>query len=799
MRLAAFRYLPIILIYTFCQFAFAQNQVELMNDEFFLKIREGTFSQSQRNYAMQIMDIPEIGNVLSAQNTNDILPAFTSFSREDNDPYGLERIFVVHIAPEQDVLAIIAALNILNEVEYAEAMYIRELYDTQFTPNDTYFSQSWHHPVVSTPDAWDIQTGSDTVVIAIIDTGVDTDHPDLVSNLWNNPGEIAGNLIDDDFNGRVDDIYGWDFTSGVVGDADVNHEWGWHPNDAEDHGSHCAGIAAGVTNNLIGIAGASHHSKIMTCKIFPYLSDVAAANAIIYAADNGAHVISNSWGGGGSSNTLQSAILHARNTKGSVVLFAAGNDGDSAPHYPGANAGVVCVGATNSSDNRASFSNYGSWVDMCAPGTNIWSCTDPENPAHNSQYQAWSGTSMATPLAAGIAALIKSQFPTISVDALEARLMDGDDVGNLQMGLRVNALKALTSFNLSHIALTNMINPLEPISVTVETFAEPGSSLSLTLNYSISGSNYLSIEMTEVSPNNWSSEIPIPENGSIVEYYVHAMDNAGNSVYHPHSAPEVAHFFLVGSSGHFPTLIYEDAETEQGWSYGLASDNASAGVWIRSEPIGTWEGLDPVQPEEDHSLAGSMCFVTGNAEFTGDNSGAGDVDGGRTTLESPVYAIPPGVSPVISYWRWYTNDLSFSPGEDSWVVQIRDQNNSWVNLEHTTQSDNSWTQHQFLAKHFFEQPSLLQFRFIAEDFPGGSLVEAAVDDLHLFYTGEVTYIPGDANLDTQINIQDLVLIVAHILGNATLQGDAAFAADFNLDATLNIQDVVTLVSAILGD
>jgi len=794
MRHSHFRYIATILVFLFSQFAYSQNQVELVNDKLFLKIQENAYSQSQRSNALQVMEMPGIGDILTSQNTNDILPAFSSFSREDNDPYGLERIFVVNISQNEDVLTVIDALNELDNVEYAEAMYIRELYDTQFVPNDAYYSQSWHHPIVSTPEAWDIQTGSDTVVIAIIDTGVDTDHPDLMANLWNNPGEIANNFIDDDLNGKVDDIYGWDFTQN---DADVNHEWDWHPYDAEDHGTHCAGIAAGVTNNLIGIAGASHTSKIMTCKIFPYLSDVAAANAIIYAADNGADVISNSWGGGGSSNTLQSAILHARNTKGSIVLFASGNDGDSAPHYPGANTGVICVGASNSSDGRASFSNYGSWVDMCAPGTNIWSCTDPANPAHNSQYQAWDGTSMATPLAAGIAALIKSQFPSISVDALEARLIDGDNIGNLQMGLRVNALKALTSFNVSHTPLANVLDPVDPIDITVETFAEAGSSLSLTLYYSISGGTYSSLDMLEASPNNWSSQIPNPESGSIVEYYIHASDDDGNDVYHPHRAPEIPHFFVVGTSSFFSTLIYEDAETEQGWSLGIAGDDASAGTWIRDVPIGTWEGTDPVQPEADHSLAGSMCFVTGNAAFTGDNSGAGDIDGGRTTLESPVYAIPLGVSPVISYWRWYTNDLGFSPGEDSWTVQVRDQNNTWIALEQTNASDNSWSQHQFLLKHFFEQPNQLQFRFIAEDAPGGSLVEAALDDLHIFYTGEVTFTPGDVNLDTHINIQDLILIVAHILGNSTLEGNAVYAADFNLDAVVNVQDIVTLVSAIL--
>ena len=794
MRISMLRELMTLTLLLISISAFGQNQIELITDKFFIKLKSDSFSQASRSNANQLLNIPGVNEILATQDGINIHPAFEAIAQQALDPNGLERIFVVNVSSTAGILSLIDQMNVLDDIEYAEPMYIRELYDSQFIPNDTYYSQSWHHPVVNTPDAWDIQTGSDTVVIAIIDTGVDTDHPDLVSNLWNNPAEIAGNLIDDDNNGMVDDIYGWNF---VNDNSNVNHEWDWHPYDAEDHGTHCAGIAAGVTNNAIGIAGASHNSKIMTCKIFPYASDAAAANAIIYAADNGADIISNSWGGGGSSATIQSAILYARNTMGSVVLFASGNDGDSAPHYPGANDGVVCVGATNSSDGRASFSNYGSWVDMCSPGTNIWSAVDPSNPAHNNQYDAWDGTSMATPLAAGIAALIKSQFPNMGVDALEARLMDGDDVGNLQMGARVNALKALTLFNIDHTALTNIQDGVEPISITAQTFGNADVTYTVTLNYSISGSAYSSIAMTEDTPDTWSGIIPTPLNGSIIEYYLQASDEEGNSVYHPHTAPGTPHFFLVGTSGYFPTLVYDDAELDLGWSLGVAGDDATAGIWIRDEPIGTLEGTEPVQPDEDHSLVGTLCFVTANAEFTGENSGAGDVDGGETTLLSPIYAIPPGVSPVISYWRWYSNDLGFSPGEDSWQVQIRDQNDIWVSLEQTNQSENSWTQKQFMLKHYFEQPTLLQIRFIAEDAPGGSLVEAAVDDFHVFYTGEVTFAPGDVNLDGFINIQDLILIVGHILGNATLTGDAAFAADFNLDAFVNVQDVVALVSAIL--
>ncbi len=772
--------------------ALAQDQTELVIDKFFLKISSDAYSSSSRSDASEILDFPRVNSILSYQDQVEIAPTFNSIARQDIDPNGLERIFTIRIASNQNILKVIGELNALPEVEYAEPMYIRELYET---PNDPYFNQSWHHTTVGTPEAWDIQLGSDTVVVAIIDTGVDTDHPDLNDNLWNNPGEIAGNNIDDDNNGKVDDINGWDFTGD---DADVNHEFGWHEYNAEDHGTHCAGIAAGVTNNSIGIAGASHYSKIMTCKIFPYLSDAASANAIIYAADNGADIISNSWGGGGSSATIQSAILYARNTMGSMVLFASGNDGSSSPHYPGANEGVVCVGASNSSDSRASFSNYGSWVDMCAPGTNIWSCTDPDNPAHNNLYEAWDGTSMATPLAAGIAALIKSQFPTMGIDDLEARLLDGDEVGNLQMGLRVNALKALSAFKISHTPLSNMPDSENPIRIVAETYGVGGNSLSLSLFYSVSGNDFNLVGMREGPVGRWTAPIPTPVIGSTIEYYIQAADTNENVLYHPESAPDLPHFFLVGTPASFNTLSYDDVETDQGWSLGIDGDNATTGNWIWADPVGTWEELEPVQPEDDHSEDGTLCFVTENAEFTGTNTGSGDVDGGRTTLESPIYNIPPDISPILSYWRWYSNDLGFNPGTDFWQVEIRDQNDVWISLENTLESQNAWTEKQFMIQHYFEDPTLIQLRFIAEDAGSGSLVEAAVDDIHIFYAGPSNFSAGDINLDALVNVQDVILIIEHILGQSTLTGDAVIAADFNTDNYVDIEDVISLINAILS-
>lgn len=314
----------------------------------------------------------------------------------------LQRVKLPPGTSMQSAIALYKAMG----AEYAEPNYrMKAVRD----PNDPYFSSQYGLARLKCPASWDITMGSDAVVIAIVDTGVDLDHPDLAAKL----------------------VPGTDFVNG----DDV-------PDDDNGHGTHCAGIAAAATNNSLGVAGVAPNCKIMPVKVLDasgngYLSTVA--QGIRYAADGGAKVISLSLGSTAASQTLQQAVNYAL-SKGALVVAAAGNEGTTVRFYPAACNGVVSVAASDSSDARAAFSNYGSWVSVAAPGVRILS-TWPGD-----AYAYASGTSMATPFVAGAAAVLFSYFgpstPPLTIkEKIEANC---DPVGAWVANGRVNLLAALT-------------------------------------------------------------------------------------------------------------------------------------------------------------------------------------------------------------------------------------------------------------------------------------------------------------------------------------------------------------------
>lgn len=341
------------------------------------------------------------------------------------------------------------------DIDYAEPDYLLEPVQMK-SANDAYYSKLYGlnntgsngdtvDADIDAPEAWGTTTGSPGTVVAVIDEGVDVKHPDLQGNIWTNTDEVAGNGKDDDRNGYVDDVNGYDFANNDASVYDPDPVSG----NGDEHGTHVAGTIAAEGNNNRGITGVNWQAQIMALKFLGfnggYTSD--AVEAINYAVENGAKISNNSWGGGGASQALKDAIARA-DASNHLFLAAAGNSGvntDNTKHYPSGynNSNVISVAATGSGDKLASFSNYGAnTVDVAAPGVGILSTLPGRN------YGSFSGTSMATPHVAGVAALIKSQDPDLGDADLKAKILqsveDKDALnGKTVTGGRINAAGAL--------------------------------------------------------------------------------------------------------------------------------------------------------------------------------------------------------------------------------------------------------------------------------------------------------------------------------------------------------------------
>ncbi len=330
---------------------------------------------------------------------------------------------------------LIATLKKDPNVELAERIPVMKTY---LTVNDPSFNAQWFLTKINAQGAWDYFSTGSNVVIAIVDDAIERNHPDLSPNIWINPGEIFGNGIDDEGNGYVDDYNGWN-----VGENNSNVD---PPSAAFSHGTHCAGIASARSNNGVGIASIGFSCKLMCVRGGgPNPGSVYNAYAgILYAANNGAQIISCSWGGNGSSSTGQEIVDYAI-AKGCIVVAAAGNDNNNEKHYPAAYNGVVSVAATDVNDVKSSFSSYGDWVKISAPGSAIYS-TVPFGGYANQQ-----GTSMATPLVAGLLGLMKSLNPGMpNTDLVNCLYNTADNIlsqnplypGQLGAG-RINAAAAM--------------------------------------------------------------------------------------------------------------------------------------------------------------------------------------------------------------------------------------------------------------------------------------------------------------------------------------------------------------------
>ena len=375
-------------------------------------------------------DDAKVSKALGKVKASKVEKILTEMMKKTGDDQG-----VTHATTSLDVMAAISELQALPEVEYAEPNYI---YTTDATSNDPYFTsgQLWGMSATNVngsqaATAWAAgHTGASNVIVGIIDEGWMHTHADLAGNGWVNPFEIAGNKKDDDGNGYIDDVTGWDFAGNNASTYDGT---------SDDHGTHVAGTIGGKGNNGLGVVGVCWTVKMIglkflganggtsanAIKAIDYLTDLKTRHRLNIVASN------NSWGGGGASSLLQAAIERA-NTANILFVAAAGNGGsdgvgdnnDVVANYPSnyPNANVIAVAAITSTGTQSSFSNFGATqVDIGAPGSGIWS-TIPGN-GNTSSYASYNGTSMATPHVTGAVALYASTNPGLTAAQLKAAIL----------------------------------------------------------------------------------------------------------------------------------------------------------------------------------------------------------------------------------------------------------------------------------------------------------------------------------------------------------------------------------------
>ncbi len=423
----------------------------------------------------------------------------------------MSRVFYGFLSSQSNRKAVLNWLQRHPSIEYAEPLYYHTL---DVTPKDSLFVQQTHLPVVGLPDAWDrVQGGQGSAVIAIVDGGTEIRHQDLHGNLWVNEDEILGNNRDDDGNGYVDDVHGWNFATNSGDPTGLATQ-----PDFANHGTHTAGIADALTDNVHGIAGAAWNCRLMAINAADRFGEGIAYGyeAMLYAAENGATIINCSWGRGGSPSQYEQDVINYVTDLGAVVVASAGNSGSTTLNYPACYSNVFAVAATNDWDAKTSFSTYGDWVDVSAPGLLIYSTVS------NNGYARYSGTSMSAPLTAGVIALIKTQHPEwsgrqcaeqVRVTAVSIDQLNPAYAGMLGKG-RIHAGRAVTE-NPPSIRL----NGAELVGDDGDSQFRPGETarIFLTLTNYLAPSADISLSLSENSPylSLLNSQVTMPGLGTL--------------------------------------------------------------------------------------------------------------------------------------------------------------------------------------------------------------------------------------------------------------------------------------------
>ncbi len=459
-----------------------------------MKLKPQHRSESRLN-SIEITAINESLTSIGAGTLTKIFPDKVAPSLERNAAgqklADLSLIYKVSFDPSIPIEKAINKLLATGYFEFVEPKFIPRLL---YNPNDPSQGSQYFLNKIQAYQAWDISKGDTTVVIGITDTGTDTDHPDLEANIKHNYADPI-NGIDDDGDGYTDNFTGWDLGEND-NDPQVN---------ASVHGSHVSGCAAAVTDNNVGVASPGFNSKFLPVKISNSSGSLTEAyEGIVYAADHGCQIINCSWGGPGGSSFGQTIIDYATINQNAIVIAAAGNDGVEMQFYPAAYNYVLAVASTSNSDGKSSFSNYGAFVDVCAPGSSIFSTI------FNDNYSFSSGTSMASPVTAGAAAIVKAMNPSFNGLQIGEQLRvtcdniyssSGNSIYQDKLGKgRINLFRAITevspSVRMTEVVITDNNDDAfvigDTISITglITNFLSPTTNLDITM---ISNSPYISI------------------------------------------------------------------------------------------------------------------------------------------------------------------------------------------------------------------------------------------------------------------------------------------------------------------
>jgi len=468
-----------------------QQVVEYISNELLIKIKSPQHKNIKKDPKPLNTGISSLNNLNKEHKVKKFQRVTKASKKSKNPDHDIFRWYTVKLPGKSEILkesltqsqvsskskklkSILAKYKKNIDIEEVELNYIVH---TTVIPDDTYadpeqdgtwstgawgqsYEDLWGLKKIQADQAWDTTTGLENIVVAVIDTGVDYNHPDIAANIWTNPGEIPGNGIDDDLNGKVDDVRGWDF---AYSDND--------PRDDHGHGTHVAGTIGAVGNNGTGVVGVNWNVTIMPVKFLGFDGSGSlngAVAALKYAVDNDAKVLNNSWGVTGTFPIISDAVNYAHDQNVVVVAAAGNSNRDALGLSPANEPNVITVAASNFNDGKASFSNYGAKIDISAPGVEILSLraagTDiylgapnynpgdrfvPANDPH-AQYYRVNGTSMATPHVSGLAALILAIHPNFTNEEVRQVLrVSADDLGkpgfDIDFGYgRINAAKALT-------------------------------------------------------------------------------------------------------------------------------------------------------------------------------------------------------------------------------------------------------------------------------------------------------------------------------------------------------------------